>query len=43
MTATLTRTHYAPNPPQLEDPWVKFLVAALLGVAGLAAVFVLGS
>lgn len=43
MTATLTRTQFAPNPPQLEDPWVKILTVVLLGVLAMAALFALGS
>ena len=35
MTATLTRTLYAPNPPQLDDPWIKVALLVLLGVAAL--------
>lgn len=35
MTATLTRTLYAPNPPQLDDPWVKIVLLVLLGAAAI--------
>ena len=33
--ATLTRTLYAPNPPQLDDPWLKALLAVIILVAGV--------
>ncbi len=36
------RTLYAPNPPQLDDPWMRALLV-LLVVFGLAALFTLGS
>jgi hypothetical protein len=36
------RTLYAPNPPQLDDPWVRALIA-LLATFGLAALSALGS
>jgi len=42
-TLTLpTRTLYAPNPPQLDDPWMRALLVLLI-VFGLAALFALGS
>jgi hypothetical protein len=41
MTTACTQTLYAPNPPQLEEPWLK---AALLIIAlVLLAAVVLGS
>ncbi len=36
------RTLYAPNPPQLDDPWMRALIV-LLVVFGFAALFALGS
>jgi len=36
------RAIYAPNPPQLDDPWMRALWA-LLVVFGLAALSTLGS
>ena len=36
------RTLYAPNPPHLDDPWLRVLLL-LLVVFGLAALFALGS
>lgn len=36
------RALYAPNPPQLDDPWVRALFV-LLAAFGLAALFTLGS
>ena len=42
-TLTLpTRTLYAPNPPQLDDPWMRALLVLLI-VFGLAALLALGS
>ena len=41
MTAACTRTLYAPNPPQLDEPWLK--LAAVLVVAILIAAVALGS
>lgn len=37
-----TRALYAPNPPQLDDPWMRALIV-LLVVIGLAALSALGS
>ncbi len=40
LTAAHTRTLFAPNPPQLDDPWLRgflLLVVALLGLLGIAA------
>ena len=36
MTAVLSQTLYAPNPPQLDDPWLKLLLIGLPGFAGIA-------
>jgi hypothetical protein len=41
-TAACTRTLYAPNPPQLDDPWLRGMII-LLAVCGLAALASLGS
>ena len=35
MTTTLTRTLFAPNPPQLDDPWVKIVLVVLVAAATL--------
>ena len=39
MTAASTRTLYAPNPPQFDEPWIKLVLglAAVLLVAVFAA------
>ena len=44
MTATCTQTLYAPNPPQLDEPWLKiaFIAVAVIVVA-ITAAFALGS
>jgi|GEM_PF-3408087 len=36
------RALYAPNPPQLDDPWMRALIVLLVGF-GLAALLTLGS
>ena len=42
MTAACTQTLYAPNPPQLDDPWMRALIV-LLVVFGFAALLTFGS
>ena len=39
MTTASTQTLYAPNPPQLEEPWLKaaVVIIALVVTAALAA------
>ena len=39
MTATCTQTLYAPNPPQLDEPWFKLavIVVAVVLVVTVAA------
>lgn len=41
MTAALTQTLYAPNPPQLDEPLLK--AALIVIVVILAAAFAVGS
>ena len=41
MTTSCTRTLYAPNPPQIDEPWLR--IALLLVVLVLIASAVLGS
>ena len=41
MTTACPRALYAPNPPQLDEPWLK--IALLLVALALIAAIVLGS
>ena len=45
MTATCTQTLYAPNPPQLDEPWLKLAVicVAVVLIVTLVAALAVGS
>ena len=45
MTPTCTQTLYAPNPPQLDEPWLKIAVicVAVVFVVTLVAALVTGT
>jgi len=45
MTAANTQTLYAPNPPQLDEPWLKLAVicVAVVLIVTLVAALAVGS
>ncbi len=43
MTANPTRTLFSPNPPQLDDPWLRGFLLFLVAILGLLGLSALGS